>query len=397
MTRKQIILLALLALIQFTSIVDFMIVMPLGPILKNLWGISSTQFSRIVSLFSLGAFISAMACVAFVDRFDRKKVLMLVYAGFTIGTFCCGLAQNYEQLLVARFLTGLFGGIGGSIILSIVGDSVAPEHRGQAMGILMMGFSLASIIGVPGGLWLAAHYQWHTPFMILAGLCTIVFLGILFLLPNFTSHLNNGVVKQNIVTIFKNIFGNANMRWALLLGVLGIMSHFSIIPFLTDFYTNNLGFDFKTTVPFIYIVGGLITVVTSPLIGKLSDKLGRLKMYSLLTVLAAFPLLLIPNLHTDSKYILLAVSATLFVFSGSRMIISSAQITGAVSMQQRGSFLIINSSMQQLATGITAAMGGAIITNDADKNLQHYPILGIIGVCFGIAAWVVFKQVKKVA
>ena len=395
MKRNEVALLLILALVQFTNIVDFMIVMPLGPVLKNLWKIDSTQFSRIVSLFSIGAFISAMACIAFVDRFDRKKVLLIVYAGFTIGTFLCGLSQTYHQLLAARFLTGLFGGIGGSVILSMVGDYVAPERRGQAMGILMTGFALASIVGVPGGLWLASHFQWHTPFIVVASLCTIVFALAFFLVPPFTGHLKNGVVKLNAITILKNVFNDANKRWALLLAFLLIMSHFSIIPFLTDFCTFNLGVDYKIDVPLVYIAGGILTVFVSPIVGKLSDKYGRLKVFTILTVLSIIPLTLIPNMYTTNFWIILPICCTLFIFSGSRMVVGSAQITSTATPQERGSFMIVNSSIQQLGTGIISAIGGAIVTNDATKRVINYPTLGFIGVVLAILALLVFRKISK--
>ena len=395
MKRNEVALLLILALVQFTNIVDFMIVMPLGPVLKNLWKIDSTQFSRIVSLFSIGAFISAMACIAFVDRFDRKKVLLTVYAGFTIGTFLCGLSQSYHQLLAARFLTGLFGGIGGSVILSMVGDYVAPERRGQAMGILMTGFALASVVGVPGGLWLASHFRWHTPFIVVASLCTIVFALAFFLLPPFTGHLKNGVVKQNAITILKNVFSDVNKRWALLFAALLIMSHFSIIPFLTDFCTFNLGVDYKTDVPLVYIAGGILTVFVSPIVGKLSDKYGRLKVFTILTILAIIPLTFIPNMYTTNFWIILPICCTLFIFSGSRMVVGSAQITSTATPQERGSFMIVNSSIQQLGTGIISAVGGSIVSNDAAKRVIDYPILGYIGVGLAVAALLVFKKIKS--
>ena len=394
MKRNEIVLLMILALVQFTNIVDFMIVMPLGPVLKNLWGINSTQFSRIVSVFSIGAFISSIACLAYVDRFDRKKVLLIVYAGFTIGTFLCGLSTNYNQLLGARFLTGLFGGIGGSTVLSMVGDYVAPQRRGQAMGILMTGFALASILGVPGGLWLAAQYQWHTPFMVLGFICMAVFILAVFIVPRFTDHLKDGIIKKKIWTILKEVFQEKNRRWALLLSSLLIMSHFSIIPFLTDFFTYNLGVNYKTDVPLIYIIGGLCTVVCSPLVGKLSDKYGRVPIYTILTFLAMVPLLSITNMHTNNLWILMPITSTLFIFSGTRLVVGNAQVTSTVLSKERGSFLIVNSSLQQLSTGIIAAVGGAIVTNDSAKKVLNYPILGIIGAVLAILALIVFRKIK---
>jgi MFS transporter, DHA1 family, inner membrane transport protein len=396
MKKNELSLLLLLALVQFTNVVDFMIVMPLGPVLKELWQIDSTQFSRIVSLFSVGAFLSAMLTIAYVDRFDRKKVLLFVYAGFTIGTFFCGLSNSYEQLLAARFITGLFGGIGGSVILSMVGDYVPAERRGQAMGILMTGFALASILGVPGGLWLAGHYEWHTPFILLASLCSAIFILAIFLVPNFTGHLKN-VQKQKAHQIIVHIFSDANKRLALLLSSCLMMSHFAIIPFLTDFFTFNLGVNYKTDVPLVYIVGGILTVFCSPLIGKLSDKYGRYIVFSILTMLSIIPALGIPNIWSNSLWVIIPICSTLFIFSGSRMIVGSAQITSTATPQERGSFLIINSSIQQLSTGLIAWVGGAIITNDDAKRVLHYPILGIIAVVFALIALLVFKRIKNKA
>jgi MFS transporter, DHA1 family, inner membrane transport protein len=394
MKKNELYLLLLLALIQFTNIVDFMIVMPLGPVLKELWHISSSQFSKIVSLFSVGAFLSAMLTIAYVDRFDRKKVLLFVYAGFTIGTFLCGLSNSYEQLLAARFITGLFGGIGGSVILSMVGDYVPAERRGQAMGILMTGFALASILGVPGGLWLAAHYEWHTPFILLACLCSVIFIIAIFLVPSFTGHLA-AVQKQRAYTIIAHIFSDKNKRLALLLSSFLMMSHFAIIPFLTDFFTFNLGINYKTDVPLVYIVGGVLTVFCSPLIGKLSDKHGRYLVFSILTALSLIPMLGIPNISTPSLWIILPICSTLFIFSGSRMIVGSAQITSTATPQERGSFLIVNSSIQQLSTGLISAIGGMVVENDAAKRVLHYPYLGFIALFFAIAALLVFRRIKQ--
>ena len=262
------------------------------------------------------------------------------------------------------------------------------------MGILMTGFSLASVVGVPGGLWLAANYQWHTPFIVLAILCTVVFVLAIFIVPKFSGHLENGIIKKTAIAIIQQVFSDSNKRWALLLSSLLIMSHFSIIPFLTDFFTYNVGINYKTDVPIIYIVGGLLTVFCSPMIGKLSDKYGRNLVYMILTFLAMIPLLAIPNIYSNNLLILIPICSTLFIFSGSRMVIGNAHVTSTANMQERGSFLIINSSIQQLSTGIIAAVGGAIVSNDSTKRVIDYPILGFIGAALALLALLVFRKIK---
>lgn len=395
MNRKTIFLLSLLAAIQFTGVIDAMIVMPLGPELRDLWHISTAEFGRVVSSFSLAAFLSAIVSVAFIDRFDRKKVLLIIYAGFTIGTLFCGLANSYHEMLIARFFTGLFGGITGSVIMSIIGDSVPNEKRGFAMGILMMGFALASVVGVPAGLYLAGHYEWHTPFYLLVVLCTIIWLLCFYAVPSFTEHTKT-VQKRNSIEIIRVIFSDGNMRWALTLSLFVVMSHFMIIPYLSDFFVKNLKFDFKTTVPFIYITGGLLSAFTSPLIGKLSDKYGRYKVLLTLTALAIIPAYGIPHLETHNKTFVLMLSSTLFIFSGSRMIVSAAMITSATKPQMRGSFLVINSAFQQLAIGGGAALGGAIVSNGSAGELIDYPIVGYIAIVFGLLALYTATKVKVV-
>ena len=393
MKRSEIILLLILAFVQFTGIVDFMVLMPLKPKLTELWGINPKQFGIAVFAYGFGAFISSLICVNKVDKYDRKKVLVFIYAGFTLGTFFCGFANSYLMLVLARFITGLFGGVSGSIIQSIVGDAISAHKRGQAMGILMMGFALASIVGVPGGLYLAAHNHWYTPFLVLGGLCALVFIGILFVVPAFTIHLKT-YQKQSFFGVMKSVLSDANRRWALLLTLMIMPAHFFIIPFLSDFFTYNLGFDYSSTVPLIYIVGGIITAFSSPLIGKLSDKIGRFKVLLALSILSLIPLLGIPNLHTQSKLVLLCFTASFFVFSGSRMIISMAHVTSTAQPNIRGAFLIINSSVQQFGTSITSLIGGFIVVQTANHQLQNYTYLGYLAVFFSVMALLLFNKVK---
>ena len=395
MKRSEIFLLLTLAFVQFTCIVDFMVLMPLKPMLTQLWGINPLQFGVAVFAYGFGAFTSSMLCVNKVDRFDRKKVLVFIYAGFTIGTFFCGLANSFILLVVARFITGLFGGVAGSIIQSIVGDAIPAQRRGQAMGILMSGFALASIVGVPGGLYLAAKFAWYTPFLVLGSICFFVFIGILILVPSFVTHLLT-YKPQTFIGVMKSVLAEKNRRWALLLSMVIMPSHFFIIPFLTDYFTINLKFDYASTVPLIYIIGGGLTAFTSPLIGKLSDKIGRFKVLAGLSILSIIPLIGITNLHTDNKVVLLCFTASFFVFSGTRMVISMAHTTSTAEPSIRGAFLIINASLSQFATSIASLIGGLIIVQAQDKTLHNYPYLGYLGVLFGIIALVVFTKVKTV-
>ncbi len=396
MKRKEILLLLLLAFVQFTVIVDFMILMPLKPLLTDLWGINPMQFGIAVFSYGFGAFISSLYFVNKVDLYDRKKVLITIYAGFTIGTFVCGWANSYMVLLIARFVTGLFGGVVGSVIQSIVGDAIPNERRGQAMGILMMGFALASILGVPGGLYFASHYHWYTPFLGLGCICLVVFVGSIFIVPNFTGHLITAQ-KHKLISLLKNILSDSNRRNALLLTIVTMPSHFLIIPFLTDYFTKNLGFDYKTTVPLIYIVGGTLSAFTSPFIGKLSDKIGRFKVLFVLSILSVIPLVGIPNLNTTNTYLLLSFTAMFFIFSGTRMIVTIAQITSTVEPKLRGAFLIINSSFQQFSTSVASLIGGFIVFQNADGTLGNYPILGYLSVGFSVLLLIVFKKVKVVS
>ncbi len=395
MKRSDIVLLLILAFVQFTGIVDFMILMPLKPKLTELWGINPQQFGIAVFAYGFGAFLSSLICVNKVDKYDRKKVLIFIYAGFTIGTFCCGLATSYIMLVIARFATGLFGGVSGSIIQSIVGDAIPAKNRGQAMGILMMGFALASVLGVPGGLYFAANYSWHTPFLILGCLCVAVFIGALFVVPSFVGHLAT-YVPQTFKQVLRSVLNNKNRRMAMLLTATIMPAHFFIIPFLTDYFTFNLGFDYGSTVPYVYVIGGLLTAIASPLIGKLSDKIGRFKVLAVLSILAVIPLIGIPNLQTHSKLVLFCFTAMFFVFSGSRMVIAMAHTTSTAEPHIRGAFLILNSSVQQFAVSIASLISGFIVIQTPDKTLHNYPILGYLSILFSIIALFVFTKVKVV-
>ncbi|MBL0101427.1 MAG: MFS transporter [Saprospiraceae bacterium] len=175
MKRNETILVSLLALLNFTHILDFMIMMPLGNILMPKWHLTTSQFAIIVSSYSLSAFVSSFAAIFFADKFDRKHLLLVAYFGFLLGTFGCVFASGLSTMVMARVITGIFGGLIGAQVLSIIGDVIPYERRGQAMGLLMGGFAMASVIGVPFGLFLANKFDWYFPFLVVAGVGSFYF------------------------------------------------------------------------------------------------------------------------------------------------------------------------------------------------------------------------------
>ncbi|MDQ3048736.1 MAG: MFS transporter [Bacteroidota bacterium] len=395
MLRKEWILLLLLACINFTHIMDFMIMMPLGTYLMPLFDINPQQFSLIVSAYTFSAGAVGFTAAFFVDRFDRKKVLLTGYIGFVIGTFACAFAPSYELLVAARILAGAFGGLIGAQVLSIVGDSIPFERRARAMGIMMAAFSFASAIGVPTGLFLAKHFGWHAPFLVIGSLGLIIIPLVHFFVPKMRSHIVDASERPAAFSVISNILKDKNQQRALLLMVTLIVGHFSIIPFIAPYMEFNVGFT-KDQVTLIYFVGGLVTMFTGPLIGIMADKYGKLKVFTIFALLAIIPVFLMTNMPRVPYYLVLIVTAFFFIFAGGRMIPAQAMITSVVLPKQRGGFMSINSSLQQIATGFAALFAGLIIHKSGNGELQNYDYVGYIGIALTIACIFLARRVKAI-
>ncbi len=393
MTRKEILVLLTLAFIQFTHILDSMVMMPMAPNLKNTMDLTTQQFSFLVGSYGLAAFCSAIAATFFIDKFDRKKALLFLYAGFLVGTTLCAFAPDYWFLLSARIFTGLFGGVAGSVILSIVGDIIPLEKRARGMGILMSGFALASVVGVPLGIYLSEAYSWHTPFYFIAAIGIFVFVAIFINIPSITSHLK-GPHDKSTFHLYKKIVGDKNMVYALLFSMTMVLSHFSIIPYISDYFVNNIGFSMKEDLIYMYIVGGILSSIAAPFIGKLADKHGRFKLYFIVSTIAIIPIFLISNFTGHVFMAMIGTMALFFIFSGGRMVPAQAMVTSAVTPQIRGGFMSLNSALQQLGVFLCTMIGGLIITNDEAKKLHNYEYVGYIGIGFTIIALILGRNIK---
>lgn len=388
MTKKERIILLLLASINFTHILDFMIMMPLGNFLMPHFNITPHQFSIIVSSYSFAAFATGIVAAFFVDRFDRKKVLLFGYSGFIIGTILCGLAPGYELLIAARIMAGLFGGLIGAQVLSIVADSFGYEKRGRAMGYLMSAFSVASVVGVPFSLYLAKIISWHAPFIFVGILGIIIVPMIIRFMPAMNTHLLNNDDRPDTMEIFTGLINNKQQLLALSFSAFMIMGHFLIIPFINPFMEFNVGFT-KDQTPVIYMVGGAATLISSPLFGKMADKYGKLRVFGICAFISLFFIFTITNMPAINFYLVLLVMGLWFVVANGRTVAAQALISNVVTSQQRGSFMSFNSSIQQAAIGLASVTAGYMVQKDSADKILHYNWVGylsllVIGCCIYI-------------
>lgn len=395
MKSKESIILLLLTVLNFTHIMDFMIMMPLGNYLMPYFDISSQQFSMLVASYTFSAGISGFLAAFFVDNFDRKKVLMFAYAGFLIGTLCCAISPTYEFLLISRIVAGLFGGLIAAQVLSIVADVIPYERRAAAMGMIMAAFSVASVFGVPFGLYIANLFNWHAPFFFVVILGAILVPFLMKYLPKMDNHLR--VENHHKVSPFElvsDVFRNPSQLLALSLTGFLMMGHFIIIPFINPYMEFNMGFS-KTETPIIYMVGGALTMITSPLIGRLADKIGKYKLF-VIFALAGLPLVaLITNLPTIPFYLVLCITGIWFVISTGRIIPTQAMVSNVVPTERRGSFMSFNSSVQQLFVGLASVLAGLIVVKMPDNRIQNYEITGYFSIAIILFSILIATMLNK--
>lgn len=379
MSSKEKIVLLLLAALNFTHILDFMIMMPLGNYLMPYFNISSQQFSMLVAAYTFSAGISGFLAAFFVDNFDRKKVLLFGYIGFLLGTLCCALSSSYTFLLMSRIVAGAFGGLIGAQVLAIVADLIPYERRGMAMGIIMAAFSVASVFGVPFGLYIANVFNWHGPFFFVVGLGSLLLPILMRYLPRMDGHLNNKDGRINPIVLMKEVGKDKDQLLALGLTASLMLGHFLIIPFLNPFMEFNMGFS-KLQTPMMYMVGGALTLISSPFIGRLADKIGKHKLFVIMVLISIIPIALITNLPVMPFYLVLCITGFWFIISSGRMIPAQAMVSNVVTSERRGSFMSFNSAVQQIFVGFASVLAGFIVVKNADNSIQNYEITGYISI-----------------
>ncbi|MBI1837855.1 MAG: MFS transporter [Flavobacteriia bacterium] len=390
-TSYQKFVITILALTQFSVVLDFMVLSPLGDELIKTMDLSPKQFGIVVAAYSISAGLSGFFTAGFADSFDRKKLLLFFYVGFILGTLFCGLATNYYYLIIARFITGIFGGVIGSISMAIVADIFALQQRGRVMGFLQMGFGASQVMGIPISLALTNVFNWKAPFFLIVGISIIVWILIFIKIKPIREHLAIKKDHSAYQHILKTLT-NKNYHIGFLAAVFLSMGGFLIMPWGSTFSRNNLHVT-KEQLPLLFMVVGLFTLIVMPIFGKLSDKINKVKLFTFSTTWMVIMVLIYTNLHDIPFWLVVLTNLLMMMGVMTRIVPSNTLITSLPEMQDRGAFMSIYSSLQYLSGGIAAAVGGLIIHQKTEISpIENFNILGIVMIFIAIiCVWLIYK------
>ena len=392
--RKERFYIIVLAAIQIVHILDFVIMMPLGPQFMRVFHINPTEFSSLVSAYTFSAGIVGFFGALYADHWDRKKFLMFNFTGFILGTFMCAIAPNFAALLTARIIAGAFGGVLNACVLSMVADLIPFQRRGAAMGVVMSSFSIASVLGVPLGLYVAQLFDWHAAFYFICIIGAIFWVASLFLLPSIKVRTTKLTMKENLKNFKSILVQKYYLQSFTLTSVLGF-GVFMVVPFISTYMVGNVGLT-EAQLPLIYLIGGACTIISARYIGKACDRVGSYKVFRFVAIASILPILLLT--HLPQVHIALAlVVSSLFMMSGSGRFIPAMTIVSAVvKPQERGTFMSLENAARQMSSGIASQTGGLIIGATAAGAMTNYNIVGYLAVATSfIAIFIAFKIKNK--
>ncbi|MCS4228058.1 MFS transporter [Sphingobacterium sp. BIGb0165] len=393
-TAYQKLVVFLLAITQFTVVLDFMVMSPMGDILMKAIDLKPSQFGIAVSAYAFSAGASGLLTAGFADRFDRKKLLLFFYSGFIVGTFFCGFANDYWTLVAARIVTGLFGGVIGSISMAIITDIFTLQQRGRVMGFVQMGFGASQVLGIPIGLYIANNWGWQSAFLWIAVMALIIVIIIAVKLIPITAHI--GLQKhQSALKHLWSTFSQKEYRIGFLATALLSIGGYMMMPFGSAFAVNNLHVSHEQ-LPLLFMISGVASLIIMPIVGKLSDRYDKFKIFALASIWLMVVVLIYTNLGVTPFYLVVILNILMMAGILSRMTPSSALISAVPEMKDRGAFMSISSSLQQLAGGVAASLAGVIIVQQTKESpLEHYPTLGIIVVLLSVLSIFMIYRVSR--
>jgi predicted MFS family arabinose efflux permease len=376
---KEIILLIVLAAVQFSFLMDYIVVMPLGPQLISELDIDPRKFSFLISCYTFSASIVGFISSFYIDRFDRKKALLFVYLGFSIGPFLCAFSSSFYLLLLARIFTGAFGGMLTSLIMTILGDSIPVVRLGRATSYVIAANGIASVVGVPVGLYLAHHGGWQIPFYALGALALVLLTTIYIYIPSMKKHLENRDVNKSKKVLA--ILRNPDFLWPIVfMSLLTFAGGYTILPFLSTYLVHNVSFT-GADISFLFFLGGLASFFAGPISGNLIDRFGKQNVFLLVNFISIIPILLLTIFPMEDKIFYLVATTMFFMFSTARHVSGMSLVNSRFTKEQRGRFLSINSSIQMMAGTLASVIAGNILYTDEDNLLMNFDIIGIIGIC----------------
>ena len=389
----QKVVVGMLAFLQFAVILDFMLMSPLGALIMPSLSVSPAQFGTVVSAYAFAAGISGLLTAGFADRFDRKKLLLFFYTGFIAGTAWCGVANSFESLLLARIVTGLFGGVIGSVVLAIATDLFAPQMRGRVMGFIQTAFAASQVLGIPIGIYLSNRWNWHVPFLALVVLGLMGGLLIALYMKPVADHLQ-APQEHSAFEHLRHTVTEPRYLLSFISVLFLATGGFMLMPFSSAFTVNNLDISLHD-LPIIYLVTGIATIFVGPLVGKAADAFGKMRVFYVGTTLTIIMVLVYTHLTASTLIVVTVINVVLFIGIFSRMIPFQALMSQVPALTQRGSFNAINASISQLAGGLASLVAGHIVAQGADGKIHHYEVAGYVVVATSLLTCLLLWRVQR--
>ncbi|MES2681474.1 MAG: MFS transporter [Bacteroidota bacterium] len=384
----------ILSLLQFTVILDFMVLSPLGTILMKTMKMQPHEFGKVVSAYAFSAGISGILAAGFADKFDRKKLLMFFYVGFILGTLLCGLANSYETLLAARIFTGVFGGVIGSISMAIVTDVFSLQQRGRVMSFIQMAFAGSQILGLPIGLYLATRFNWHMTFFMIVGLTVLVGIAVILKMKPLTEHLKLQTQSNPLLHLW-NTVQKRDYRIGFMATALLSMGGFMLMPFTTDFIVNNVKISLED-LPTIQVFTGISSMIIMILIGRVTDRINKMTLFISGSVVASIMVVVYTNMGPSPMWLVILINMVLFMGIMGRVVPATALSSAVPEMSDRGAYMSVNASLQQMAGGFAAIFAGFIVVKQGeDAPLQNFDVLGYVMLGFIFLCIYLMARVDK--
>ncbi|TGJ99567.1 MFS transporter [Leptospira semungkisensis] len=375
-TKYQIFLIVLLAFLQFTIVLDFMILSPMGVLVMKELKIATNQFGLVVSAYAFSAGLSGILAAGFADRFDRKKFLLFFYTGFVAGTVLCGIAPDYDSLLIARIITGFFAGVISSISFAIIADLFPMEVRGRVMGLVMTAFAASQVVGLPIGMYFSTVWGWRAPFLMIAGISGLSGIIALIYVKPIIGHLSQKTDKHPFAHLLSTL-GKGKYLPGFAATMLLPTGGYMLMPFGSAFTVHNMGIALES-LPLIYMITGISSIIVGPIMGRISDAVGKYPVFTAGS-LAAIPIVIFyTHLGVTPLWFVIVVNCVLFAAITSRIVSASALNSAVPEVQDRGAYMAISSSMQQVSGGVASAIAGMIVVQTESGYLTGYANLGFV-------------------